>query len=66
MHSADAVVIPFPLPPGRPRRRARARAVAGQHPFLPQGSPWELTLLPSPASPGATEPAEPLVFSLSC
>jgi len=66
MHSADAVVIPFPAPPGSPRRRARARAVAAQHPFLPQGSPWELTLLPPPASPEAAPPAEPLVFSLSC
>ncbi len=67
MHTAaTAVVIPFPLPSRRPRRRARAGTGAALHPFPRPGSPWELTLLPPPAAPAASAPAEPLVFSLSC
>ncbi len=66
MHPADAVVIPFPLPSPRPRRRACPAPGSAVHPFRRPDSPWELTLLPSPAAPEIPAPAAPLIFSLSC
>ncbi len=64
MHAA--VVIPFPVPYRGLRRRARAKRARGHSPFLLRSSPWELTLLPSPAEQAPAPPAGTLVFSLSC
>ena len=66
MHTVDAVVVPFPVPPRRGRRRAPAAAGGEHFAFLHLGGPWTLSVLPSPDSPEAAAADEPLVFSLSC